>query len=236
MTVGRDPEATRDLALQRRRAGRRRAGRRHGRRPHRQRGGDTGRSTGRPRPGRRDRQFDPRQGPCADHRAAAGRRRTVRHLEPRAGAARLADPGPWRAAAGLHQPRTGRSELAACGAGAGPPADGEGAGDPPCRAGAAAAGADPGDPQQLPRRRGPRGGPRTARLLDPRPGRLCRGAAAAAAIGPVGRLGGQATSVPRLDRRPTEPHFPMVERTSHGEDQYRSRSSSSRARTPASST
>ena len=42
------------------------------------------------------------------------------------------------------------------------------------------AGADPGDPQRLPRRRGPRGRPRHGARADPRPGRLCRRAAAAA--------------------------------------------------------
>ena len=94
ITVGRDPEATRvwrsnpgELAADDPR-------RRHGRRPHRQRRRDPGRGVGRPRPRRGDRQFDPRQGAGADHRPAAGRRRAVRDLEPRAGAARLADPGP----------------------------------------------------------------------------------------------------------------------------------------------
>ena len=91
MTVGRDPEATRVWRSNAGRTGRRRAGRRHGRRPHRQRGGDTRPRAGRPRTGRRDRQFDPGQGPRADHRTPAGRRRNVRHLEPRAGPARLAD-------------------------------------------------------------------------------------------------------------------------------------------------
>ena len=96
-----------DLALRLRRAWPGIPGRRHGRRPLRQRGRNPGRRAGRPRPRRGDRQLDARQGAGADDRPAAGRRRTVRDLEPRAGAARLADPGPWRAAAGLHQPRAG---------------------------------------------------------------------------------------------------------------------------------
>ena len=90
-------------------------------------------------------------------RSAARRRRVVRHLEPRACAARLADPGPGRAAAGLHQPwartRSARNWLNLA-QGRQPMA--HGAGHPPRRPRAAAAGADTGDPQRLPRRRGPR--------------------------------------------------------------------------------
>ena len=88
------------------------------------------------------------------------------------------------------------SQLASLGAGA--PADGAGARDPPRRPRAAAPGADPGDPQRLPRRRGARGGSRHGAPADPRPGRLCRGAAAAAGGCRPG-VGGQRSRRPRVD-------------------------------------
>ena len=73
--------------------------------PLRLRGGDRRRRPGRPWPGRRGRQRHHRQGADAGGHPAAERRRAAGHLVPRAGAARLADPGPRRAARALHQPR-----------------------------------------------------------------------------------------------------------------------------------
>ena len=86
--------------------------------------GDPGRGTGRSRPRRGGRQLHAGQGAGADHRSAAGRRRAVRHLEPRAGAARLADPGP-RAYCRRSAPASARGAAAAARrAGAGRAADG----------------------------------------------------------------------------------------------------------------
>ena len=179
MTVGRDPERDADLALQSGRVGGRHAGCHRGRRSHGQRGRDPGRCTGGPRPRRGDRQFDARQGAGADHRGIAGRWGAVRYLEPRARSARLADPGPGRAASGLHQPGAEHSELAARGAGAGAAADGAGAGGPPGSQGTAATqrrswqSATTAPPRRVARRTSTRL-VRSSTIRRPMPPRCCR--------------------------------------------------------------